>query len=79
LGRPDNPKGLRRPVDTSGEGCRMAGVICGAGLALVSVLAILLYPFSKKGEFMQRYGRVIALGCAVGGIIIALLFAWVGL
>ncbi len=46
----------------------MAGVICGAGLALVSVLAILLYPFSKKGEFMQRYGRVIALGCAVGGI-----------
>lgn len=57
----------------------MAGVICGALLALAGVLAILVYSFSKKSAFAQRYGRVIALGCAVLGIILALIFAWGGL
>ena len=64
---------------TNEEGYRMAGIICGAALALVSVLMILVYPFSKKSAFMQRYGRIIALICTVAGIIIALVFAWGGL
>lgn len=72
--------GTRRALENpTEEGVRMAGVICGAVLTLLSVLAILVYPFSKKGEFAQRYGRVIALACAVAGIFVALFFAWGGL
>ncbi|MFZ5975168.1 MAG: hypothetical protein ACOYU3_07150 [Bacillota bacterium] len=57
----------------------MIGVVCGIMLVLVSALAILFFPFSKKGEFLQRYGRLLALIGMVAGILLAVLFAWKGL
>lgn len=57
----------------------MIGIVCGSMLVLASAMTILFFPFSKKGLFAQRYGRLLALIGMVAGILVALLFAWKGL
>lgn len=54
----------------------MIGIILGAVLALAGVLAILFFPFSKRGGFAQRYGRFLALLCMVAGILLVLICIW---
>lgn len=51
------------------------GVIVSMLVAIACALGILLFPFSKKSEVIQRYGRIILLAGMVIGIVSALIFA----